>query len=209
MPAIAPAPAVEESLDFSLDDVDLGEEPAPAPVTSSSTTEVRPKSDFGELSLEETSLDDFSFEEAKPEPAQEYSLDEELTLDEAPVTEELTMEAPALDEPDFAATTGAQAKLTDQMVAKAAAPAPALDLESELADLQTDLKDEGVAASGNAGDDFDFLADSDENATKLDLAKAYIDMGDADGARDILNEVVAEGNTTQKAEAQKLLAQVG
>jgi len=35
-------------------------------------------------------------------------------------------------------------------------------------------------------DEFDFLADTDENATKLDLARAYIDMGDMEGARDIL-----------------------
>jgi len=38
-------------------------------------------------------------------------------------------------------------------------------------------------------EDFDFLADTDEVATKLDLARAYIDMGDVDGARDILDEV--------------------
>ena len=58
-------------------------------------------------------------------------------------------------------------------------------------------------------DDFDFLGDTDENATKLDLAKAYIDMGDAEGARDILQEVVSEGNAQQQQEARDLLAQVG
>lgn len=41
--------------------------------------------------------------------------------------------------------------------------------------------------------------------TKLSLAKAYIELGDSAGARTILNEVVAEGNATQKAEAQRLL----
>lgn len=54
-------------------------------------------------------------------------------------------------------------------------------------------------------DDFDFLAGTDEAATKLDLARAYIEMGDADGARDILEEVALEGNEDQKAEAQDLL----
>jgi pilus assembly protein FimV len=58
-------------------------------------------------------------------------------------------------------------------------------------------------------DEFDFLADTDENATKLDLARAYIDMGDMEGARDILQEVLNEGNAPQKDEAKGLLAQVG
>lgn len=44
-----------------------------------------------------------------------------------------------------------------------------------------------------------------EVGTKLDLARAYMDMGDPDGARSILDEVVAEGNPSQKQEAQRLL----
>ncbi|KZZ28669.1 hypothetical protein A3754_24290 [Alcanivorax sp. HI0083] len=58
-------------------------------------------------------------------------------------------------------------------------------------------------------DDFDFLGETDENATKLDLAKAYIDMGDNEGAKDILNEVISEGNDQQQSEARELLSQVG
>ncbi|WP_148862647.1 FimV/HubP family polar landmark protein [Marinobacter fonticola] len=54
-------------------------------------------------------------------------------------------------------------------------------------------------------DDFDFLSGTDEAATKLDLARAYIEMGDADGARDILEEVAIEGDEGQKVEAQDLL----
>lgn len=48
--------------------------------------------------------------------------------------------------------------------------------------------------------------EADMVATKLDLAKAYIDMGDSDGARNILDEVIKEGNDTQREEAQDLLA---
>jgi pilus assembly protein FimV len=44
-----------------------------------------------------------------------------------------------------------------------------------------------------------------EVGTKLDLARAYMDMGDPDGARSILEEVLGEGNSGQKAEAQRLL----
>jgi pilus assembly protein FimV len=47
-----------------------------------------------------------------------------------------------------------------------------------------------------------------EVGTKLDLARAYMDMGDPDGARSILEEVVEEGNVSQKQEAQRLLESV-
>jgi pilus assembly protein FimV len=50
--------------------------------------------------------------------------------------------------------------------------------------------------------------DVDEVATKLDLAKAFIDMGDAEGARSSLEEVLSEGSQEQKAEATGLLAQI-
>jgi len=45
-------------------------------------------------------------------------------------------------------------------------------------------------------------------ATKLDLAKAYQEMGDTDGAREILQEVLHEGDEQQKSEAQGLLAKL-
>ena len=53
------------------------------------------------------------------------------------------------------------------------------------------------------------ISDSDESSTKLDLAVAYEAMGDKDGAKEILNEVVAEGNEEQVAEAKKLLEKWG
>ncbi|MBL1292997.1 MAG: hypothetical protein COB61_003905 [Thiotrichales bacterium] len=45
-------------------------------------------------------------------------------------------------------------------------------------------------------------------STKLDLAKAYIDMGDQEGARSILSEVVTEGDDEQKSEAKELIEQL-
>ncbi len=49
------------------------------------------------------------------------------------------------------------------------------------------------------------LTDLDEISTKLDLARAYIDMGDPEGARNILSEVIEEGNDDQKNEANGIL----
>jgi pilus assembly protein FimV len=52
-------------------------------------------------------------------------------------------------------------------------------------------------------------AGEDEVATKLDLARAYVDMGDDDGARSILEEVVVEGNDGQRGDAEQLLQRLG
>jgi len=67
---------------------------------------------------------------------------------------------------------------------------------------------EMVAEATGAGEGEEGQAQWDETATKLDLAKAYIDMGDSEGARSILDEVIAEGNDTQKKEAADLAAQI-
>jgi pilus assembly protein FimV len=45
-------------------------------------------------------------------------------------------------------------------------------------------------------------------ATKLDLAKAYQEMGDVEGAREILQEVIQEGDEQQKKEAQAFLTKL-
>jgi pilus assembly protein FimV len=52
------------------------------------------------------------------------------------------------------------------------------------------------------------MADN-EAATKLDLARAYLDMGDEDGARTMLDEVLQEGTETQRHEAAVLVARLG
>jgi len=84
----------------------------------------------------------------------------------------------------------------------------------ESAVVSDDILDEAVEALGDADDfdadlgddeDFDFLNGTDEASTKLDLARAYIDMGDVEGARDILLEVEKEGSPEQQADAKTLL----
>ena len=56
--------------------------------------------------------------------------------------------------------------------------------------------------------DDDFYQGDDAIGTKLDLAKAYMDMGDPEGARSMLEEVVTEGSESQKAEARRLMAEM-
>jgi pilus assembly protein FimV len=80
-------------------------------------------------------------------------------------------------------------------------------------DLDAALETADIDEAGPETIDLDDLSEGaageeDDVATKLDLARAYVDMGDDDGARSILDEVITEGNTSQKGEAEKLLAEL-
>lgn len=102
------------------------------------------------------------------------------------------------------------------------------DLESEELELPASRPKEGIAS----GFDFQFDRDEldrgtaeaapegadeipgvmgdegpgdDEVNTKLDLARAYVEMGDEEDAREILKEVLAEGDDQQRREAQEIL----
>ncbi|MFP0198996.1 FimV/HubP family polar landmark protein [Pseudomonas sp. PHC1] len=171
---------LDDLSDFDLD-LDLGADPAPAPV--------------------ELADDDFLLD-----------LDEgvkDLPLVETPAVADVPqddLELPA----DF------DLSLADEMDAAPAEPdafaAELDDVNAELDRLSGNLGEpsftEADAALGDdlGDDEFDFLSGTDEAATKLDLAQAYIDMGDNDGARDILNEVISEGNDKQKSEASEMLS---
>lgn len=51
--------------------------------------------------------------------------------------------------------------------------------------------------------------DADQMATKLDLARAYLDMGDSESARGMLEEVAGNGSAGQQREARELLSRIG
>ena len=97
--------------------------------------------------------------------------------------------------------------------------AGSMDIEMDVDNSKTDtfapgdfddpeevLADEDIEGLGIDGiEDLMLPDDVDEVSTKLDLARAFIDMGDAEGARSSLDEVMAEGSDDQKAEATSLL----
>ncbi|MEZ0247408.1 MAG: FimV/HubP family polar landmark protein, partial [Methylophilaceae bacterium] len=56
--------------------------------------------------------------------------------------------------------------------------------------------DEEITLSGTESSDVD---------TKLDLVTAYMDMGDTEGARELLEEVLQEGGPQQRERAKKML----
>ena len=63
---------------------------------------------------------------------------------------------------------------------------------------EPDDEDDGAAA-----------AQDDPLATKLALAKEFNAIGDTDGARTLIEEVVAEASGMLKSRAQRMLADLG
>ncbi|WP_006788088.1 FimV/HubP family polar landmark protein [Thiorhodospira sibirica] len=81
-----------------------------------------------------------------------------------------------------------------------------LQLESTAHFERTDSQNDDLKA-----DEFSDFADftqTGEISTKIELARAYLEMGDPEGARATLEEVLAEGNDAQKDQASALLKQL-
>ncbi|MCH7898526.1 MAG: hypothetical protein IIC62_04165, partial [Proteobacteria bacterium] len=76
-------------------------------------------------------------------------------------------------------------------------PRPSIDED----DMSSTMK----LAAGDMSDDLQEARTMTEVGTKLDLARAYVDMGDPTGARGILEEVLDEGDDSQRQQAQALL----
>jgi pilus assembly protein FimV len=72
-----------------------------------------------------------------------------------------------------------------------------------LGDIRLDDVDLGDAGVGEGGGGFD------DAGTKLDLARAYVDMGDNEMARSLLDEVLAQGSEQQKSDARALIDRLG
>jgi pilus assembly protein FimV len=102
--------------------------------------------------------------------------------------------------------------------------APAADYESALRKESPLLREEPDTAELNLddhatvfGDRFgappadihrseaEVMVEDEGSATRIELAKAYLDIGDVDGARSMLEEVLIEGGPSAKAEAGRIL----
>lgn len=176
--------------------------------TDESATASQPEADFNLGTDDTSSMDAQSATEESEdilfdldESAQEAGLDSFDLGDDSPVDSDLDL---ALDD----SSDSEEESLSFDM-----------DLSSENEDARTgtfapgdfDNPDETVIPDEVDINDIGDLMlpdDVDEVSTKLDLARAFIDMGDAEGARGSLDEVLAEGTDEQKAEATQLLEKI-
>lgn len=222
---------LDSAFDLSLDDLDTISPVAPAAAPEPEVATLADLEEFpldDDLSFESVlqqqteikeSLDDLSDFDldldlgAQPLPAMlaedDFLLDLDAGVKDFPVAETPAVPEVALDDLELPADF--DLSLADEMDAPDAFAAELDDVNAELESLSNDIGEptftEADAALGG-DDDFDFLSGTDEAATKLDLAQAYIDMGDSDGARDILKEVVSEGSDEQKSEAREMLSRL-
>ena len=107
--------------------------------------------------------------------------------------------APASAAADPGLTFDLNLDLGENKPEEKAAPPP------DLSSISLDLGSTDASAAPASGTDPKWQ----EIATKLDLAKAYEEMGDKDGARELLNEVMKDGDAAQKGQAEQLLAKLG
>lgn len=102
---------------------------------------------------------------------------------------------------DFELDIDASPRAPEASAATAVVPAKGLDLSS--IDLELGTPPVAKAAGPAAGGD---EADNPDVATKLELAQAYEEMGDKEGARELLQEVLQEGSARQQGLARDRLA---
>ncbi|HEY5790250.1 MAG TPA: FimV/HubP family polar landmark protein, partial [Gammaproteobacteria bacterium] len=214
------AEQADEAGDFDLDlgestDFDLGaagdetmvqavgEETMVQPVAEPEAEAEEEELDLGALAETETGTE--------PEAADEESglgdLNLEFEVDEA--TTELGSEFTADELEDL--DLGFEEEAEPEQAVEEAADEQAEDATLQLGDgldEGVDLEfDEQDLADFDLGEESSFEGGDNEEAvnTKLELAQAYLDMEDVEGARSILEEVLEDGSDAQKAQAQELL----
>ena len=200
VPEVEAPPAADEvlSLDF---DLDLGAEPAEE-TPAAPVVEAAAEPESGGLDFDLGSL------AAEPEPSQA----------EAPV------ELPASGGDEVAALDfDFDIGLPEAAEAPPAPAAPVLDLsaisldldepaaqaEPEIPALEFPAMAEDIPDVAPPAAPVEVVVEDDpEVATKLELAQAYEEMGDKEGARELLNEVLNEGSPAQRENARAKLAQL-
>ena len=177
-PAVQPE---EESDDGTLmmEAGDYEEVSSDAPTASSEQVELENEPTWIGKSEEPT----LTSERAEDPTTEVESVDEDLDLDD--LASQLRGE---LDE-----TREARAASDDDLTQLAPELPPEWSGKPQHADPEADTREMAPVTMSEVG-------------TKLDLARAYIDMGDPDGARSILEEVLDEGDDAQQDEAKQLLA---
>ncbi|MGE0357395.1 MAG: FimV/HubP family polar landmark protein [Burkholderiales bacterium] len=180
-------PAAKPNLDFDLDSSSSSQPSASAaPQASSFDLDLGTGKASEPEAPASSAGSGLDFDLAPSAPSADVPLGSEPQPEEKPAFD---FDLSGIDFPSSPSSTpGASSpdlNLSDDKAASAPAPLNLTDL---------DLGEGGDAGGG------------DGVGTKLELAKAYLEIGDKDGAREILQEVAKEGSAAQIAEAQKLIA---
>ncbi len=188
--------------------------------TADDELDEKPDLDSLDLGLEEEEDDeDYG---AISEDDFERSLDEAFGAeDDTPEAEAPVDEPPASKEEDLGelAGDGLDEIDLDSLLDETEEEAPAAKPEPQSVEPEPAEEPEPQVAEPDEGEE-GFTIDDDESPplapgegdevdTKLDLARAYIDLGDEAGARELLEEALEEGSSSQQANARKILEEIG
>ena len=201
----------DDSLDFDMSslDFDMDDAGSSAPAAAKVTADI----DTFDTSAEEASSsdsddgidfdlsfgdDDTSTEIEEPSLSMDMDTTSDNSLD-------MDMGGLELEADTDVAVAEEEAPLELSMDTEETDEALSFDHSADIVQLDTGADD--IDLDGEL--DEDIFSNVDEVGTKLDLAKAYVDMGDSDGARSILDEVLEEGDDSQKQQAEELLQQMG
>ena len=154
--------------------------------------------DSDSSTLEDDTIVDLSFEEQLID--NDTDIDAFEASDTTPVTSlRFDDDTPIADDFDIIDT--------DSLLDSSVATPPASTVAP--VEPQTDISHEAVESaedfSSRFAADFDFVKSLDSNQVTLDLANQYLQLGEYDSAKRLLNEVIAQGNSEQKQQAQLLL----
>jgi len=190
--------SADNSLNFDMDEL--------SSASATDDTGSGAKADTTDNSLEFEGGADSSGENSLEFDVSGLSTDDETTTAASGDANALEFESDGLESikaesPAFSADDDDTLALSDDDISGGASEEMSDDL-----DWLTSVTDDIVDGEEDGSS---FFSSEDEVATKLDLIRAYIDMGDNDSAKNILDEVVDEGNDEQKQEAQELLRQIG
>ena len=199
------AGAVGTDLDFELGGEEAGtpdialdaDEPAGQKTEMSSTQTMAAAADAG-VEPDKAETPEFDLDSTVSSGPPDVAL--EATASGADSSIDFNIELPAVDEP---------AAAKSEKAAKTEVADAGLDFKIDVGDLNIDLDEPSTTASAPSAEGKGKDSHWYDVQQKFDLAKAYQEMGDNDGAREILQEVIAEGDSEQKDQAQKLLGTLG
>ena len=195
-PVITETPYLDDDrLTLSLDNVDILDETQNNTAIQHSIVE----DNFDDFSFEDISIEDANIENISVEETDIVKNDSEASSI-APTTMMFDDDTVIDDDFDF-----------DSLSESTTASTP-VEIDSEYANTHIDDAIDIAADTDSAEDfssrfaaDFDFVKSLDSNQVTLDLAGQYVQLGEYDSAKRLLNEVVAKGNSEQQQQAQLLL----
>ncbi|MFK8011760.1 MAG: FimV/HubP family polar landmark protein [Marinicellaceae bacterium] len=205
-----------DGLSLDLDDIDLNADDNDID-NDSDINEIEDLSLDDEFNLElDLDIDDDETPTKQNDPisveedTDELDIDEDFSLDFD--TDQLEIESGNIDEEDVESALNESNDLEFNLDEETLESDDNVEFDADelnLSEYETvSIETDEPAGDVDIGLDLDDIIDDDAIDTKLDLAKAYFEMGDIDGAKQMVTEIVEEGNEDQKSKAQELMKEI-